>query len=469
MTTGCHFWVWCVLLSQYHTIPFTKFEVECHAFSMEQRQFIWLILTHCFSVSLLNYDKALATARPNPTDGKISREIKPPNHPPHHESIAYTVDWASLCMYIYIILYSNNKNIYVYNSPHLCVGLLFLVVHFRLSTPPLPPAASHSHISLTHNLSQHNLLTQHNVSPHNLLTHNLSPHNLSPHNLSTHNLLPHNLSTHNLSTHNLLTHNFAWHAWHLWRWTGSGGALGYFGRRGCLRGRHGAWRHRPSLCVAGMALGDIDLHFASLAWHLVTSTFILRGRCGTYGTGLALAARLGALVTAVCVAGVALADIDLHFAWQAWHLVTSTYIDLHFAWQAWHLATWTCVLRGRRGTYGTTLSHKPFTHNFVTHNSFTHNFVTHNSFTHNSFTHNFVTFISFTHTIFTHNFVTYNSFTHTTLLHTQTYTHTHNIVTHSSFTQPVLHHLLSFLPFPSHFHICLWSLEEVDLWGYPVL
>ena len=27
--------------------------------------------------------------------------------------------------------------------------------------------------------------------------------------------------------------------------------------------------------------------------------------------------------------------------------------------------------------------------------------------------------------------------------------------THSSFTQPVLHHLLSFLPFPSHFHICL--------------
>ena len=31
----------------------------------------------------------------------------------------------------------------------------------------------------------------------------------------------------------------------------------------------------------------------------------------------------------------------------------------------------------------------------------------------------------------------------------------HNTVTHSSFTQPVLHHLLSFLPFPYHFHICL--------------
>jgi len=27
---------------------------------------------------------------------------------------------------------------------------------------------------------------------------------------------------------------------------------------------------------------------------------------------------------ALCVAGVALDDIHLHFAWQAWHLATST-------------------------------------------------------------------------------------------------------------------------------------------------
>ena len=38
------------------------------------------------------------------------------------------------------------------------------------------------------------------------------------------------------------------------------------------------------------------------------------------------------------MAGVALADMDLHFAWQAWHLVT-----------------WTCTLRGKRGAYGTGL------------------------------------------------------------------------------------------------------------------
>ena len=48
------------------------------------------------------------------------------------------------------------------------------------------------------------------------------------------------------------------------------------------------------LCVAGVALGDIRLRFAWQAWHLVTSTFVLCGRRGTYGTGLALVARLGA-------------------------------------------------------------------------------------------------------------------------------------------------------------------------------
>ena len=52
----------------------------------------------------------------------------------------------------------------------------------------------------------------------------------------------------------------------------------------------------------------------------------LRGRRGTYGTGLALVARLVPRrrwdAAAFCVAGVALCDIDLHFVWQAWHLST---------------------------------------------------------------------------------------------------------------------------------------------------
>ena len=124
---------------------------------------------------------------------------------------------------------------------------------------------------------------------------------------------------------------FAWQAWHLWHWASSGGALGRasvrlgaLGRRWCrrtLRGRRGTWWHPPSLRVAGVALA-------------------------TYGTGLALVSRLSTLGRAwarlvagdaavLCVAGrMALGDIHLRFAWQAWHLVTSTF-----------------VLRGRRGTY----------------------------------------------------------------------------------------------------------------------
>ena len=48
-----------------------------------------------------------------------------------------------------------------------------------------------------------------------------------------------------------------------------------------------------AFCVAGVALGDMDLHFAWEGWHLVTWIVTLRGRRGTYGTGLALVARLG--------------------------------------------------------------------------------------------------------------------------------------------------------------------------------
>ena len=140
-----------------------------------------------------------------------------------------------------------------------------------------------------------------------------------------------------------------------------------------------------------MALGDIDVRFTWQAWHNLTSTFVLRGRRGTYGTGwrasagfsrpgrrgtfawqvwhnltstfvlrgrggaishppsfcvagvtlMALGGALGLVLVArdaaaLCVAGVALGDIDVRFTWQAWHNLTSTF-----------------VLRGRRGTYGT--------------------------------------------------------------------------------------------------------------------
>ena len=44
--------------------------------------------------------------------------------------------------------------------------------------------------------------------------------------------------------------------------------------------------------VSRVALGDIDRHFAWQLWHLATSTFTLRGRDGAHGTGLALVTSL---------------------------------------------------------------------------------------------------------------------------------------------------------------------------------
>jgi len=121
---------------------------------------------------------------------------------------------------------------------------------------------------------------------------------------------------------------FAWQAWHLVT-----SAFVLRGRRGtcgtglALVARLGTRlvaRGAAPLCVAGVALGDIHLGFASQVWHLVTSAFVLRGRRGACGTGLALVARLGALgrrgAAPLSVAGVALGDICLRFAWQAWHL-----------------------------------------------------------------------------------------------------------------------------------------------------
>ena len=103
-------------------------------------------------------------------------------------------------------------------------------------------------------------------------------------------------------------------------------------------------RDAAALCVAGVALGDIHCHFAWQAWHLATPTFVLRGRRGACGTGLPLVACLGPVgrpshrgtlrgscgthPPSLCVAGVALGDIDalfvcgrrFRFVWQAWHL-----------------------------------------------------------------------------------------------------------------------------------------------------
>ena len=41
---------------------------------------------------------------------------------------------------------------------------------------------------------------------------------------------------------------------------------------------------------------------------------------------------------ALCVAGVALGDMCVRFTWQAWHLETSTFLLRGMPWHLWHWA-----------------------------------------------------------------------------------------------------------------------------------
>ena len=97
-------------------------------------------------------------------------------------------------------------------------------------------------------------------------------------------------------------------------------------RRGRLCGRRGTWRHPVSCGVAGVALGDIDLHFVWQARHLVASTFTLCGRRGTWRHRPSL-----------CVSGQALMALGWLW-WHAW-VPLSPWSPRLFVWQAWRLAT----------------------------------------------------------------------------------------------------------------------------------
>ena len=126
-------------------------------------------------------------------------------------------------------------------SPHLCVGFLFLILY--------PASTSASSFS--------------SAAPALCHTPSFTTQLCTPvsHTTSSHAIFHHTIF------HTQLCHNFA----------------------------HTQLCHTPSftsLCLAGVALGDIHHHFVWQAWHLVTSTFVSRSRCGTYGTGLALVAQL---------------------------------------------------------------------------------------------------------------------------------------------------------------------------------
>jgi len=66
--------------------------------------------------------------------------------------------------------------------------------------------------------------------------------------------------------------------------------------------------------VAGVALGDMDGSSLCVAGVALMALGWLWWRAWVSVDAVAAAA--------FCVAGVALGDMDLHFAWQAWHLAT---------------------------------------------------------------------------------------------------------------------------------------------------
>ena len=138
-------------------------------------------------------------------------------------------DYYSQSMESHKIHVPNHQPVTYRFSPHLCVGFLFLVLHSRLR-----PSSSSS-------------------PPPPPTT---CPHTTCPHTTCSHTTCPHTTCSHTTSPHTTCPHTTC------------------------------------SLCVAGAAFGDIHRHFAWQAWHLVTSTFTLRGRRGTDGSGLALVARL---------------------------------------------------------------------------------------------------------------------------------------------------------------------------------
>ena len=128
-------------------------------------------------------------------------------------------------------------------------------------------------------------------------------------------------------------------------------------------------------------------HFAWQAWHLVTSTFDSRGRRGTNSHPPSFGvAGVGQMALGGALGPAWAPGTPRHLAWQAWHLVTSTFdsrgrrgtnshppsfgvagvgqmalggalgpawapgTPRHLAWQPWHLVTFTFDSRGRRGT-----------------------------------------------------------------------------------------------------------------------
>ena len=280
-------------------------------------------------------------------------------------------------------------------------------------------------------------------------------------------------------------------------------AVGRPGRRATLRGRRGTSWHPPSFYVAGVVLGDIYLRFAWQVWHLATSTFVWRGRRATLShatlsnTTLSHTTFSHTSLSRTTLSPTTLSQTIFHthlspHATSLSHTSLSHTTLSHTHAQLFH--THTTLSQTTLSHTHTQLCHTQLFHTQLSQTQLCHPQLCHTpSFTHTQLCHTHTIF----HTRLCHKqLLSHNSFAHTfvtdnlshTALHSQSFTHklfhsqpfTHNSLTHTFVTRNSSHTTfkmvdpppspLSFLLFPcrfNHFFFCL--LEEVGLWGYPVL
>ena len=158
-------------------------------------------------------------------------------------------------------------------SSHLCVGFLFLIL-YPGSASRLPPSHIIFHTkSLSHHFFTHTIFVNHHLSPTIFVNHLCQPtsfthifvnHICPPPSFTRH--LSHTPSfTHHLCLTIFHTPSFPHHLCHTLTSTF------------VSHGRRGTWRHLLWFCVAGVALGDIHLGFASrLGPHLFSLSCLSR-------------------------------------------------------------------------------------------------------------------------------------------------------------------------------------------------
>ena len=262
--------------------------------------------------------------------------------------------WASFdySIYLYLVISYLFPHIFVWSSCFwFCISLLLLLL-LPLRCPPVTHHLSHiilSHPSLSHTTLSHIIF--HTQLCH---THNLSCTTLShTHNFVTRNFVTHHLS-HTTLSHTQLCHTPLCHTPYFTQLCHTQLRLSHTTLSHTNFITHSStqtFSHTPSFntnfltqCVAGVALGDIDVPFAWQAWRLATSTCVWRGKHGACGTGLALVARL-----------VAISRPGRRGTLRG-RRGACAHIHLRFEWQAWRLAKCTCIWRGRCGTCGTGLA-----------------------------------------------------------------------------------------------------------------